>query len=146
MHQNCDSRVCQARAFLQYWTHLVTSATAVEPCGTGYSSSMSAGNVHLFLTQQLEHFLEGRLALAPGDVAAGFGPALQVQADKVVRCNSMSNKTLSHTLHPRMHLLRHCKAAKFIIRSGRDSLRASAPLWERLRNPAVPIFDAPYRV
>ena len=36
----------QASASLQNWTHLPTSATGSEPCGTLYSSSMSAGNVH----------------------------------------------------------------------------------------------------
>src|SRR5262249_40251242 len=36
----------QARASLQYRTHLATSATALEPCGILYSTSMSAGNVH----------------------------------------------------------------------------------------------------
>ena len=36
----------QANASRQKRTHLATSATALEPRGTGYSSSMSAGNVH----------------------------------------------------------------------------------------------------
>src|SRR5215207_8712468 len=31
-----------AKASLQYWRHLATSATESEPWGTGYSSSMSA--------------------------------------------------------------------------------------------------------
>ena len=49
IHWKLVCRKDQASASLQYCTHLVTSATAVEPSGIRYSSSMSPGNVHLFL-------------------------------------------------------------------------------------------------
>lgn len=41
-----EVRNTHASASLQYWTHFATSATASEPSGILYSSSISAGKVH----------------------------------------------------------------------------------------------------
>ena len=45
-------------ATLQYSTHLVTSFTASEPSGTGYSNSMSQVIGHLFFLDQLQYFFD----------------------------------------------------------------------------------------
>ena len=67
----------------QYSTHFLTSFTASDPSGTLYSSSIEAGNVHLFFLTSWRMSLIGvspvphaRLRLQ----LAGVGPVLQVVA------------------------------------------------------------------
>ena len=74
----------QASDSLQYCTHLATSFTGVGARWNPVFQLDVGVDRPLLLLEQLQDFLDRRLALAPGEIAASGGAVFQVQADDLV--------------------------------------------------------------